>query len=506
MSNSTLNIVDLCDELLLNILNKLNNVDVLYSLIGVNKKLDRLARDITFTQSINLVTTLSNEHDNSILDRFCLLILQRIQHNIECLTLNSLSVDRVLRIGNYSKLHKLSLVNLPIEMACRIFNDESSLVYTFRHQISHLIVTINIDNKSQDILEIWYSDLLYSPNAFIDSSSRPYYSSNISYLNVRLNNFNDCICLLNADLSQLQTLVVEIDTIDKTLMTINTTKIVSNLKCFSLISFHETIEYDAKIVPLLQHMSKLEKLILSLIVDQRNSFIDGNHLVNGILSKMPDLHTFIFNIITKRVIIEEEFLPTCDNILRPLIEKEYNAGCYTDYCTFSKGQCHIYSLPFTFECMHIFTSKFPDGLFVNVRHFVAGSDWHPFEHEFFAQISKALPLLNKLTVRNTNGQEKKLPYLQAKYEQTSSVIEFPHLTILNVGGASLDYVEQFLFDFYTRLTSLHTLHVEYELLLFATQYFTEDAARANCLKVKHIFFDRRPEMFPENFRNYFPLL
>ena len=130
--NATVNIIDLCDEILLNILNKLNNVDVLYSFIGVNKKLDRLVRDITFTQSINLVTILSNEHGNSILDRFCLLILHRIQHNIQCLTLDSLSVDRVLRIGNYSKLHKLSLVNLPIEMACRIFNGILSVFLIFK--------------------------------------------------------------------------------------------------------------------------------------------------------------------------------------------------------------------------------------------------------------------------------------------------------------------------------------------------------------------------------------
>jgi hypothetical protein len=129
---------------------------------------------------------------------------------------------------------------------------------------------------------------------------------------------------------------------------------VSNLKCFSLISFKETIEYDTKIVPLLRQISKLEKLTLSLIVCRRVSFIDSNHLVNDILSKMSDLHTFFFNIITDKIIIDEEFLPTSDHILHPLIEKGYNVGCYTDYCTINKGQCHIYSLPFSLECMHVY--------------------------------------------------------------------------------------------------------------------------------------------------------
>ncbi|CAF4116596.1 unnamed protein product, partial [Rotaria sordida] len=31
-------------------------------------------------------------------------------------------MERVLCIGNYSKLHKLNLINLEIEMAYRIFN------------------------------------------------------------------------------------------------------------------------------------------------------------------------------------------------------------------------------------------------------------------------------------------------------------------------------------------------------------------------------------------------
>jgi hypothetical protein len=53
MKHSIISIVTLCNELLPTILKKLNNSDVLYSLIGVNKKLDKLARDITFTRSID---------------------------------------------------------------------------------------------------------------------------------------------------------------------------------------------------------------------------------------------------------------------------------------------------------------------------------------------------------------------------------------------------------------------------------------------------------------------
>ncbi len=77
MNNSTvISILDLSDEILLTIFKKLNNVDVLYSLVGVNKKLDKLIRDVVFTRSLDFVATLSNEENdsriNSILDRFCI--------------------------------------------------------------------------------------------------------------------------------------------------------------------------------------------------------------------------------------------------------------------------------------------------------------------------------------------------------------------------------------------------------------------------------------------------
>jgi hypothetical protein len=253
-------------------------------------------------------------------------------------------------------------------------------------------------------------------------------------------------------------------------------------------------------------MSQLEKLTLSLLVYRRTSLIDGTHLVDNILNKMSHLHTFIFNIITHSVIMDEELLPTPDDVGRPLIERGYNVECYTDYCKIQMGQCHIYSLPFTLERMDTVTNKFPGGLFINVRHFVAYDMWRPFEHDFFARISQAFPLLNKLTISNRNGQNKKLTHQQNEHEQTLSITEFSHLMILDLATSSLDYVEEFLFDFDTRLPCLNTLHVEYELLLFETQYFTENAARATCSKVRHIILERPQMTHTENFYRYFPLL
>ncbi|CAF4211793.1 unnamed protein product [Rotaria socialis] len=67
-------------------------------------------------------------------------------------------------------------------------------------------------------------------------------------------------------------------------------------------------------------MLQLEELTLSLIVGDQTSFIDGTHLVNNILNRMSYLQTFIFNIITEYVRMDEELLPTLDDIERPLIQ------------------------------------------------------------------------------------------------------------------------------------------------------------------------------------------
>ncbi|CAF1379273.1 unnamed protein product [Rotaria sordida] len=505
-------------------------MDVLYSLIGINQKLDRLARNITFTQCVDLLTILSNESNDSrnksILDRFCFDILPRIQHNIQSLTLDPLSIDRVFRIGNYSKLHKLTLLNLQFEMASRIFNDKSSFIHVFQNQISHLTVMIHDDSKGEHIKELFtnvftniliiFTNLIYLDfhsqdicryisKPFLSLPSTTCYSSNIVHLNVGVFSFDDCLSLLDGHLTQLHTFIVKVGRIIDTSMTMKNTKTVSNLKCFSLTSLRRTNEYDNQVLPLLHQMLQLEELTLSLIVDDQTSFIDGTHLVDNILNKMSYLQTFIFNIITEYVTMDEELLPTLDDIERPLIQRGFNVNCYTDYNEFYKCQCHIYSLPFTIDCMHIHSSKFHGGLFRTVRYLYVQDFVRPFEHDFFARIAQAFPLLSKLTIFNKHKQAK-LTQRQDKHESTSSVIEFSHLMILNVAMSYIDYAKQFLFDFNTHLPCLNRLHIKYEDLVIVTENFTNNGTRTNCSKLQHIIFDSIPTIYPENFYLYFPLL
>ncbi|CAF0901915.1 unnamed protein product, partial [Rotaria sordida] len=207
--------------MLLTILNKLDNVDVLYSLKGVNQKFDRLARSIDFTQPLDLTTISSYEDDyskiKSMFDRLCFYILPQIQHNVQCLTLDPWSMISVLSIGNYPKLHKLTLIHHKVEIADRIF-------------------------------------------CKLDGLPSECYSSIIVYLNLKVKTFNDCLWLLNGHLSQLHTLVVHVEYIH------NTSKIINN-KVYVSDVMH-SIEYDF-FVRISQAFPLLEGLTVLSTVNQQ---------------------------------------------------------------------------------------------------------------------------------------------------------------------------------------------------------------------------------------------
>ena len=120
MNNSTVELLDLPDEMIIEILNKLSSVNVLYSLLGVNTRLDRLARDTIFTHFLDLTIKVSNDERCSMskvmLDRFCSLILPEIHENIKCLLLEPLSIERILLNCEYPKLDKLILNSIKPEL------------------------------------------------------------------------------------------------------------------------------------------------------------------------------------------------------------------------------------------------------------------------------------------------------------------------------------------------------------------------------------------------------
>ncbi|CAF0902392.1 unnamed protein product [Adineta steineri] len=100
MNQFDTDLLDLPNEILLIILKKLDNIDVLHSLFGIGKhRIEILLQDDIFTNSLNLVTT------SSIIDlkleRFCNDILPRSHHCIRKLILETSSMERILLAVSY---------------------------------------------------------------------------------------------------------------------------------------------------------------------------------------------------------------------------------------------------------------------------------------------------------------------------------------------------------------------------------------------------------------------
>jgi hypothetical protein len=118
-------LTDLPDEILVVILKKLKNVEVLYSSIGVNIRLDQVAIDPIFTEHLSLITRSSNGFinslDDSMLDRFCTEILPRIHCKIKWLTLKLSYIERLFRTLDYPNLISLSLYNVESKTVIRLF-------------------------------------------------------------------------------------------------------------------------------------------------------------------------------------------------------------------------------------------------------------------------------------------------------------------------------------------------------------------------------------------------
>jgi hypothetical protein len=114
-------LLDLPDEMLMTIFKKLDPVNVLYSLMGVNRRLDRLACDPVFINSIDLRAVSSTDYvsslRNPIFERFCAEILPRIHHHVKWLHIEAVCIERILLGGEYPQLQGLTLVNLGVMAA-----------------------------------------------------------------------------------------------------------------------------------------------------------------------------------------------------------------------------------------------------------------------------------------------------------------------------------------------------------------------------------------------------
>jgi len=114
MEYSSIGLNNLPDEILLHIFQNLNNIEVLYSLHGVNQRLNQMIHDRIFTSHLTFVKWSSNHFldlfsSDVMLNRFCLQILPSIHEKLQRLDLDSSSIKHVLRVAHYPNLHSLGL-------------------------------------------------------------------------------------------------------------------------------------------------------------------------------------------------------------------------------------------------------------------------------------------------------------------------------------------------------------------------------------------------------------
>ncbi|CAF1244156.1 unnamed protein product [Adineta steineri] len=447
MNQPHIHLLDLPDEILLAILKKLSNIDILYSFLNIgNNRLDTLLRDQTLTNNIDLTSI----DDITILNKVLLCILPRIHHNVQDLTFQSSLINRVFHAGTYPKL-------------------------------AHL--------KIKDSSIAAYPGVLLS-----DLRSTIFYSSTLTELSIYVHTFNDCLYLLDGRLSQLKSFTVRVYDVDAPLWITHNQNNLLRLKYFSLTCRNDTYTYDNRIIPLLHRMPNLEQLLLCLTVIRHNGLIDGTHLKNEILIYMPLLNNFACDIRTWK--INNGSLPTLsnDDIQQTFSNIRYGPmiGSIRYFLT-NSYLCHVFTLPFTFDYLQCLTNNLPNVLFDRV-YYLSIFDKLSFEHEFFIRLSHAFPSLKRLTVMNTTAPQNN--------NQSYSLIEFKNLNYLNVMNSDISYTEQFLLDTRTNLPSLTELDANYGHLKTVTEDFTRDATRLNCSKIKKLYTEGT--LMYSN--DYFPLL
>jgi hypothetical protein len=276
MNRTDGHLLDLPNEMLFIILNKLNNMNVLYSLIGIGtERLELLAREKTFTNTLNFISTDNDDicsMNNSTLNRFCTDILPRIQYNVECLIFQSTTMERILLVGDYPNLTKLQLFEFNQDVVSRYFTgnsfdivyrtidmrisiekrrlqyqfvfflDESPFRYIFEQQITDLTLINN--EKYAEVQTMNYTTNVYArilklfgnlknlsvvracigecPSLSLDAfPSTTFFSSILTKLSINVCLFEDCLSLLDGRLKQLTTFIVNIGIVENHSMVFN---------------------------------------------------------------------------------------------------------------------------------------------------------------------------------------------------------------------------------------------------------------------------------------------
>ncbi|CAF1033849.1 unnamed protein product [Rotaria sordida] len=123
-------------------------VDVLYSLVDVNERFDRLVIDPLYIRHLDMTIKSSFDRicslDNKVLSRICEKILPRIYDQVNKLIVEPHAMKQVFTI-NYPQLYSLSLISFQEEELFQYLTDDSVLRYLLTEQITDLNIDIQVD-------------------------------------------------------------------------------------------------------------------------------------------------------------------------------------------------------------------------------------------------------------------------------------------------------------------------------------------------------------------------
>lgn len=121
---SRFSILDLPNEILLIIFNKLNTIDVFYSITDVNQRFYRLILNSLYVRDLQMTTTMNVDTcykqtspiDTILLSRICQNILPEIHHQVCKLTVDQSSMEPILHAAKYPQLYSLSIIDIQEEL------------------------------------------------------------------------------------------------------------------------------------------------------------------------------------------------------------------------------------------------------------------------------------------------------------------------------------------------------------------------------------------------------
>lgn len=132
-------------------------------------------------------------------------------------------------------------------------------------------------------------------------------------------------------------------------------------------------------------------------------------------------------------------LQSNEDIQHSFIRRRYQqvASYIHNISTDDSSKCHVYSFPYEFEYFIKLDNYFQGGIFHKVR-FLSMCDYTmPFEYNLFQIISEDFPLLKFLYIYQICVHKK-------DKQNSSTLIIFPYIILLNLKCAHVDYADQLL--------------------------------------------------------------